>query len=225
MDSRQDIVAQIDRILNLWRSQKGQAKRSDNNNLDQAVKETIATRLAAAIERFAAPGSCYRRNMDIVYAAAEKQPPDLAVEVRLEGLSGILDALRDDYADGYLGSVTELIHQDLFSDLLEMAQYFMDSGYKDAAAVMAGGVLETHIRKLCEKNELGTADERQAVNTERLNIELARADVYSKLDQKNVTAWLGLRNEAAHAEYDKYSAEQVALMLQGVRDFLTRHPA
>ncbi len=43
--------------------------------------------------------------------------------------------------------------------------------------------------------------------------------------QKNVTAWLDLRNKAAHGEYGKYEADQVGLMIDGIRDFITRHPA
>jgi glutaredoxin len=35
------------------------------------------------------------------------------------------------------------------------------------------------------------------------------AKVYSLLDQKNITAWLELRNKAAHGEYEKYVAQQV----------------
>ena len=51
---------------------------------------------------------------------------------------------------------------------------------------------------------------------------LHRGGVYSKLDQKNVTAWLDLRNKAAHGKYAEYQIEQVALMLDGVRNFVTR---
>ena len=49
--------------------------------------------------------------------------------------------------------------------------------------------------------------------------------IYSKLDQKSVTAWLDLRNNAAHGHYDKYEAVQVELMISGVRDFIARNPA
>jgi len=58
-----------------------------------------------------------------------------------------------------------------------------------------------------------------------LNSELASATVYSKLDQKSVTAWLDPRNKAAHGKYTEYTTEQVALTLQGVRDFTSRNPA
>jgi hypothetical protein len=49
--------------------------------------------------------------------------------------------------------------------------------------------------------------------------------VYTKLEQKSVTSWLALRNEAAHGNYDRYTIEQVYGLLRDVRDFLIRHPA
>jgi hypothetical protein len=33
-----------------------------------------------------------------------------------------------------------------------MAEHFLESGYKDPTAVMTGGVLEEHLRKLCGKH-------------------------------------------------------------------------
>ena len=60
---------------------------------------------------------------------------------------------------------------------------------------------------------------------DRLNAELAAADVYSKLDQKNVIAWLDLRNKAAHGRYPEYGLPQVNLQIAGIRDFITRNPA
>ena len=55
-----------------------------------------------------------------------------------------------------------------------------------------------------------------------MNNDLASAGVYSKLDQKNVTAWLDLRNKAAHAQYGEYNADQVQNLLIGVREFAAR---
>lgn len=58
-----------------------------------------------------------------------------------------------------------------------------------------------------------------------MNTDLSSAGVYSKLDQKSITAWLDLRNKAAHGKYDEYSQEQVVVVVSGVRDFIVRHPA
>ena len=58
-----------------------------------------------------------------------------------------------------------------------------------------------------------------------MNSELSNAEVYSKLEQKNITAWLDLRNKAAHGKFDEYTKEQVSIVLFGIRDFVSRVPA
>jgi hypothetical protein len=110
----------------------------------------------------------------------------------------------------------------VFSDFLEMAEHLLDQGYKDPAAVLVGGVLEQHLRKLCLRAQVSTEQDGRPKKADLMNSELAAANVYGKLDQKSVTSWLGLRNHAAHAEYDRYSVERTRVMLFGVRDFLAR---
>lgn len=143
---------------------------------------------------------------------------------------GILQAVLEDLKAGYLSTLAEIVHANTFADFLEMADHLLDDGgYKDAAAVMAGSTLEAHLRNLCEKNgidvERETRDGVAPKKVDALNADLAREGIYTKLDQKSVTAWLDLRNNAAHGHYDQYSADQVALLIQGVRDFIARHPA
>jgi hypothetical protein len=43
-------------------------------------------------------------------------------------LVGILGALRADYEAGYLSTVEELIHADVFGDFLDMARYLLHEG-------------------------------------------------------------------------------------------------
>jgi len=138
----------------------------------------------------------------------------------------ILQAIRDEIAGGWLSTIKGLVAAELFADFLSMAEHLLETGYKDPAAVMAGSVLEEHIRQLCSKNQVDTEDERDGKHVprkaDRMNTELAKADVYTKLDQKQVTAWLDLRNHAAHGKYDIYSAEQVRQMIAGILEFMVR---
>jgi hypothetical protein len=123
----------------------------------------------------------------------------------------------------------ELIHSEVFADFLEMADYLCKEGYKDAAAVIAGGTLESHLRQLCIKNNIETEIQTQRgvepKKADLINSDLAKNSVYSKLDQKNITAWLDFRNKAAHAHYSEYTKEQVELFISRIRDFITRIPA
>ncbi len=143
----------------------------------------------------------------------------------LKYLPGILAALRSDVDGGFLQSVTELIHAGVFSDFLQMADYLLDEGYKEAAAVLVGGVLEEQLRKLASRNGLPIVVGSRPSKADQLNADLARANVYSMLYQKNITAWLDLRNKAAHGKHTEYPKEQVVLMLSGVQDFAARYPA
>jgi hypothetical protein len=51
-------------------------------------------------------------------------------------------AAKEDYEGGYLRSIRSLGHADLFDDELEQARELQASGYKAAAAVVAGVVLD-----------------------------------------------------------------------------------
>ena len=144
-------------------------------------------------------------------------------------LEGVVNSLYEDIKAGYLQTQSELIHGDLFADFLEMSEHLNDEGYKDAAAVIAGSSLEAHLRQLCNKSGLPvtatTLKGISPIKADKLNADLYAAGVYSLLDSKSVTAWLDLRNKAAHGHYTEYDTNQVKLMISGIRDFITRNPA
>ncbi len=142
-----------------------------------------------------------------------------------EGIE-ILKAIRAEIAGGWLVSVKGLVAAEVFADFLEMAEHLLEAGYKDPAAVMIGSVLEEHLRQLCLKMEMPVEEVRNGktfpIKADRLNGDLAKREVYSKLDQKQVTAWLDLRNNAAHGKYDAYNQEQVKQFLSSLTEFMTR---
>lgn len=59
-------------------------------------------------------------------------------------------------------------------------------------------VLEEHLRKLCQKHGILTEEKGQFRKAAALNRDLRTREVYNLLEQKNVTTWLGLRNEMPH---------------------------
>ena len=139
---------------------------------------------------------------------------------------GILHAVKNELEGGWVRTTKGLVSAEIFSDFLEMASHLLDQGYKDPAAVMIGSVLEEHLRSLCEKHGIDTHVEKNGKMLPKkaslINSDLAKAGIYSKLDEKAVTAWLDLRNKAAHAKYDEYTSEQVSLMNQAVTEFMVR---
>lgn len=233
--SLNSIFSQIDKVLALWNSIQSSAIRGEPSQdskyyqIDLVQSQEILTLLITTIERLAPTASRYLLELELAINHSTDRNNVFTVCSFLDRLAGILKALRSDYAIGYLQTVQELIHADLFSDFLEMADYFLKQGFKGPAAVMAGSILEEHLRKLCHKNNLPIEDTTsngvQPKRADKLNSDLAGRDIYPALDQKNVTAWLALRNKAAHGKYGDYQIEQVRLMVQGIRDFLARLPA
>jgi hypothetical protein len=130
----------------------------------------------------------------------------------------------------WLESTKGLLAAEVFADFLEMSQHLWEERYKDAAAVIAGSSLEAHLKRLSVKANVpltmmeakGVVQARKA---DTLNADLVKAGVYDKNEQKQVTAWLGVRNEAAHGNYANVNIDIVGQMITGIRLFVSRHPA
>ena len=186
------------------------------------VVEDFIIRCGALIYRITGPNSSYAVRLSNLGEGAS--------EILAAKVTGIGTALQADLKAGYLETASELIHGEVFGDFLEMGDHLLENGYKDAAAVVAGSTLEAHLRQLCQKFGVAieTKDSKgnlRPKKADRMNSDLVVASAYKKTDQKHVTAWLDLRNKAAHGEYDTYSLKQVALLSQSVRDFISRNPA
>jgi len=209
------IIKQIDDILS-------RVKRMYN---DEAEIAMVYAMMVSAIHRLSPPGSIYAVSLR-GHEEALANHSAVALSRGLDTVSGMLAGLRSEYEAGYLQSVAELVHADIFADFLEMADYLLQQGYRDSAAVITGSVLESHLRTLCDKHGLAVIkSDGKPKKADALNSELAAAGAYNMLDQKSVTAWLDLRNKAAHGNYTEYTKEQVLLMLENVRNFISRIPA
>jgi hypothetical protein len=223
MKQREEILKQVEDIIEEYNSHFKSSKHDDLQGIPENLIMKFNIRAHAVIKRIAGIKSPYYEHC--------KKIVDYGgyLGYQAERLIGVLKSLQDDIKAGYLKSHDELIHGEIFSDFLEMAGYLLTEGYKDPAAVIAGSALETHLRLLCKKYEITISRETDKGNrfkqASELNNELAKLEVYSKLDHKSITAWLELRNKAAHGLYSEYKSEQVELIISGIRDFITRNPA
>jgi hypothetical protein len=142
---------------------------------------------------------------------------------------GIILAARNEVAGGWATTTRGIVAAEIFADFLEMAEHLLEFNDKDPAAVMIGSTLEAHLRGLAmqcgvELTFVNGKGETVHKKADTLNADLVKAGAYGIPDQKSVTAWLDLRNRAAHGEYHMYKKENVDLMLQGVRNFFSQHP-
>jgi hypothetical protein len=133
---------------------------------------------------------------------------------------GILSAVREDIAGGYLTQLKALLAAEVFSEFVDMGEHLLDAGYKDPAASVTGAVLENGLRQIATEHSVKLSA-REDVSS--LNSKLAQAGIYNRLTQKKVQVWAGIRNHADHGEFDEYSESDVREMLAGVTDFLGAH--
>jgi len=195
----------------------------NNDKVSDRVAYNLLTRSRTAIEKIGGKESHYSQQSEEILNG------NWHIAYKAELLIGILEALRDDIKTGFLISFSELIRGEVFQNFLDMAEYLCQEGFKDAAAVIAGSTLEAHLRQLSNKNDINTFSTTTDGNVKpkkasQLNQELGKI-AYSLFDQKQVTAWLDLRNSAAHGKYNEYSIQQVIQFIEWLKDFTLRNPA
>lgn len=129
-------------------------------------------------------------------------------------MKSVFIAAMDDYKNGYLTSIKNLIQADVFDSELEQAQELLSNGYKLASAVIAGVVLETTLRDLCYQNNLDIG------KLDKMNADLTKLGIYNKLQQKRITALADIRNSAAHGKPEDFSDDDVLMMIRDIEQFL-----
>ncbi|MCC5901619.1 MAG: hypothetical protein JJT87_06805 [Halomonas sp.] len=141
-------------------------------------------------------------------------------------VQGIALTVKHDVENDLIDSIKGLLQAEIFANFLEIGEHLLSEGYKDAAAVTIGAVLEDSLRELCKKNNIAIAKSNGSPLTiEPLNSELTKNEVYSKLTQKQITSWAHIRNKAAHGQYSEYDRSQVEMMLLFVQGFAEQHLA
>lgn len=110
---------------------------------------------------------------------------------------------------------------DVVSDILEQANVLLDDKdqHPAAAAMMIGASLEEFLRTWVETAGLSLGSAKPSIDTYCKC--LREAELISKQDVKDITSWAGIRNLAAHGEWDQVSDRgRIRLMLEGVNLFM-----
>ncbi len=132
-------------------------------------------------------------------------------------MKSVFIAAMDDYKGGFLTSIKNLIQAEVFDSELEQANELLSSGYKLAAAIIAGVILETTLRDLCTQEGIAHS------KLDKMNSDLAKIGIYNKLQQKRITALADIRNSAAHGKPEEFTEEYVINMIRDIEQFLATH--
>jgi hypothetical protein len=115
---------------------------------------------------------------------------------------------------------------DVVSDILGQAdQVLANDKYHPAdAAVLIGASLEEFLRNWVEAEGLLIGEVKPGIDA--YCKALRGAELVSKQDAKDITAWAGIRNHAAHGEWEQVAdRNRIRLMLEGVNLFMRQKTA
>src|ERR1035441_7503301 len=128
-----EILRQIDAVLAKQRELRARSKYDDCSDLSDVDTTGLTTVMCETISRFAPPNSQYSESMKAILKRSGVENSYV-----IPHIAGVLNALRTAYDSGYLATVADLIHAEVFADFLDMAEHLSSEGYKDPAAVVIG---------------------------------------------------------------------------------------
>lgn len=191
-----------------------------------AVAAAIA-RYYACVCRYCLLGTPYRTEAERYMAMGFSGAVRVAgIASKDQALYGVLAALKEDIAAGKLAVFEELVHANVYGDLLAQGDGLHRDGYHRAAVVVVGAALEEHVRLLAVKNAVPIAHpDGTPKKATALNSELEKTGVYAETQRATVESWQKLRNDAAHGNpgfelADKALVPNIEPMIVGVRGFV-----
>ncbi len=137
-------------------------------------------------------------------------------------LEGFIRYVENDLLEGI--SIERQAQVDVVSDFLEQASTLLSSkGVHPAAlTVIIGAALEEFLRTWVEEEDISLQGRKPSLDSYAKS--LRESELISKQDLKDITSWGGLRNHAAHGEWDEVDdKKRVSLMLEGVNLFMRKY--
>lgn len=143
-----------------------------------------------------------------------------------EYLSEILRSFIAHLQDGLVGGLSpkRQAEIDVTSDFLEQAQGLLRSNKVHPAAptILIGASLEEFLRNWVEDKGLSLGAKKPSLDSYATT--LRAEELISKQDIKDISSWGGMRNHAAHGEWEALGGTaRVSLMLEGVNLFMRKY--
>jgi len=163
---------------------------------------------------------------DSTYHQSFKSEVTQATASRTRRGIGILTAAEKDLRGDWLETTNGAITRDVLADMLQLARVQLELHNLRAATIIAGAVLEKHLRNLCLAKGIKIYNEIQNKAVAKKGLQLTgeayKRQIYDRQANKEIIAWLELFNRAAESKGDDIPVEQAKAMVGGVLSFLTK---
>jgi len=134
-------------------------------------------------------------------------------------LHGFLTNLKHEIQKGLLIKLAESAAAEVLGDFVVLADKALTADQKDVAAVLASAALEDLFKRKATELGIATDDEELATVVNALKAK----SFFKGAEAKIVSSFVGLRNRAMHAQWDKISGPDVASLVGYLKTFLTQH--
>lgn len=223
MSLKREILTQLDELIAEGQRLDASFRMSDRGTGESDVAEvefqSFVTASRAAVERIAGKSSEF-------YAAIPKEIPDRIAVLGYGGsvippITGALIALRQAVDAGLLVGLEDRLRANVYDDFLVQATELLSAGYHVPAIVLIGGVLEDHLRKLCQARFLSW---KGAGSLSKFN-DLLKDTLYPQTVWRRIQAISDVRNDAAHGKGASVKRDDVDDAHSYVQRFLADYPA
>ena len=222
---KEQILSELDQLIaeaeRLDQSFKMEGMGGYASPIPEHEHRALVTGALAAVARIAGADSEY-------YKTIRKPDTDERISVAGPGgpkiipsILGSLKALRTAVEAGLLRSIEVRLRAAIHDDLLVQSEDLNQAGYHAAAIVLAGGVLENHLRSLCETREL---EWRGSGSISKYN-DLLRGDVYPQSTWRRIQSVADVRNEAAHGNGQAIQRDEVTDAIPFVLRVIDDYPS
>ncbi len=137
----------------------------------------------------------------------------------------ILSAAKRELEGDWLTTTSGAVARDILVDMLRLARAQYDQENLQAAAVIAGAILEKQLRNLCLARGIAIHNIIQGKAIPKKGLQLTgeayKKKLYERQDNKAVIGWLELFDAAAKGKQDT-NRDQVKNMLNEMQAFLTK---
>lgn len=131
----------------------------------------------------------------------------------------ILESAKEEIEKGFLFKIEHLLSVDLFDSILEQAEYLVNNGFKDVAAVLGRVVIEKSLKDIARSRGLEFSEK---VKLAELNNMLWKSKAYEINVWRITQGHVDIGNLAAHGDFDKFNEQSVKDMLKWIRETLLR---
>lgn len=211
-----------------WIANPNRPARDPGRQIEYYVQEEATrwiTDADSALKSVFPPGHTLVKRWDSLLDKSGGNPGAWRIGSTFNSIRAVFESAHAQLKDGRVAGLVDSIRAESVSELLDQAEALWTSKYLAAATVIAGGALESFLRHLCDRNAL-TWNGAGSITKYEMALTQARhagKEIISATDNKLVTGWGGMRNDAAHSPAQfKLSGDQVRLMIDGIRDFVAR---